>query len=159
MTLYTRPEFPGLQYNSETGEFTWSKARKGARSNRPAGTNNRGYTQITYNYQPYSAHRLAWFFVYGVWPRDMIDHINRVRSDNRIENLREADNQVNQRNAKINSRNTSGHRGVYWHIGKKKWYASIRVNNKQVHIGSYGCITAAMFARKISEQFYEWKGE
>ena len=155
-SVYTRPEFHGLQYDSGNGIFTWIEGKQGARLDKPAGTKSNGYVQITYNYQPYSAHRLAWFFVYGIWPKDMLDHINRIKSDNRIDNLREVDNQRNQRNTKGNSRNTSGHRGVSWHISKKRWYASIRVDDKQLHLGSYGCITAAMFARKISEQFYEW---
>jgi len=158
MSSYTRPEFQGLNYNSDSGEFTWIERRKGVVLGKQAGTNNHDYITITYNYTPYLAHRLAWFFVYGVWPKDMIDHINRVKSDNRIENLREADNQINQRNAKVSSRNTSGRRGVYWHKSRFRWYASIRVDNIQLHLGSFGCFTAAMFARKIAEQFYEWKG-
>lgn len=157
MRVYKRPEFIDLEYNSETGDFYWSGGRRGAIKGKPAGTKSSGYIHITHNYKIYSAHRLAWFFVNGAWPKDMIDHLNRDKSDNRIENLRQATNQINQRNTKISSKNTSGHRGVYWHKGRNKWYASIRVDDKQVHLGSYRCITAAMFARKISEQFYEWR--
>ena len=156
--LFANLDFPDLVYESDTGEFSWLKSKGGSKAGKRAGTlANNGYLHITYNYKSHLAHRLAWLFVMGKWPTGMIDHINRDKLDNRISNLRVVDNQTNQRNAKANSRNTSGHRGVYWHKGKNKWYASIRVNNKQLHIGSYKCYTAAMFARKITEEFYEWK--
>lgn len=151
-------QFPDLAYDSVAGEFFWVASRGGSKLGKKAGTlTQNGYLHITYNYKAYLAHRLAWFFVHGKWPDGMIDHINRNKLDNRIENLRVVDNQTNQRNAGMSAKNTSGHRGVYWHKNKKKWLASIRVDNKQLHLGSYNCITAAMFARKISEEFYGWK--
>lgn len=151
-------QFSDLVYDDETGEFSWLNSKGGSKAGKKAGTlANNGYLHVTYNYKSYLAHRLAWFFVHGEWPNGMIDHINRDKLDNSISNLRVVDNQTNQRNAKPNRRNKSGYRGVYWHKDRKKWYASIRVDNKNQHLGCYGCFTAAMFARKISEKFYEWK--
>src|SRR5690242_11158228 len=63
----------------------------------------------------YYAHRLAWFYVYQVWPKDEIDHINRIPDDNRILNLREANRIENMRNIATPKHNTTGFKGVTRH--------------------------------------------
>jgi hypothetical protein len=70
-----------IEYNPETGLFS--------RNGKPAGTMTKaGYIHIRLDYKIYQAHRLAWYMCYGKWPR-YIDHINRVKDDNRLSNLRE----------------------------------------------------------------------
>lgn len=69
-------------------------------------------------------HHLVWFFHYGYWAKE-IDHINRVRDDNRIENLREVDRSLNNLNTKTRKDNTSGHKGVYFVEQANRWQACI----------------------------------
>ena len=102
-----------LLYDSNTGIFTW----KSTHSTRPlngtvAGSLKKsGYTQIHIDNIIYQAHILAWFYVYGVWPEKELDHKNRIRSDNRIDNLRLASDyqQAHNRNPHPNS---NGYIGV-----------------------------------------------
>jgi len=88
-------------------------------------------------YVLYLSHRLAWFLHYGVWPTDQIDHINNIRDDNRILNLREATNFENQGNRKIQKGGTSKYKGVCWDREKSKWVAYIQVNYKMIKLGRY----------------------
>ncbi|MDA6380520.1 HNH endonuclease signature motif containing protein [Escherichia coli] len=69
---------------------------------------------IMINGKAYPAHRLAWLIVYGTMPDGFIDHINRVRTDNRISNLRLVTHSENMQNRKIQKNNKSGYRGVSW---------------------------------------------
>lgn len=105
-----------LTYDPETGEFRWKtrisiKSTIGKLAGRINATTR--YLDIGIRGRRYGAHRLAWLYVYGEWPRGMIDHINCVRSDNRIANLREANDAVNHANVVAPQRNsTTGLRGV-----------------------------------------------
>lgn len=96
-----------------------------------------GHRRIRIRNIRYAAHRLAWMWVYGEFPNGNLDHINGNPDDNRIENLRIASVAENSRNAKTPFTNTSGVKGVYWHKGKKRWYASCRVNGKKIFIGTF----------------------
>jgi hypothetical protein len=85
------------------------------------------------------AHRLAWFFVHGKWPESLIDHIDGCTSNNKIENLREVDNQTNLQNQRKPqaSNKTSGVLGVSWSNHAKRWVACIKHNKKSIRIGAY----------------------
>lgn len=141
-----------FDYNAEKGEFTWKQrplhhfaSQHGQKccnayyAGKPAKgcPNTKGYLQIRVNKKLYFAHRLAWLHFYGEHPKDQIDHINCIKTDNRISNLREATNFENSRNTKINSRNKSGFKGVRWHVRDKVWRAEIRINKKYVYLGSF----------------------
>jgi len=145
-----------LDYDPETGIFTW----KASTSNRVkvgdvAGcSNGDGYLRIRLHNRLFLAHRLAWLYVYGSWPEDQLDHVNRVRTDNRISNLREVTNKQNQQNASKRSNNTSGHPGVYWCKRDSKWVAQIKHNYKRIHIGYFDDLEAAIAARKAAEKLY-----
>lgn len=118
-----------LNYDAETGQFTWrvdrtGKARVGAR----AGTlQNNGAASIGIDGKVYLAHRLAWLWTHGEWPASGIDHINGDRSDNRLDNLRSATPMQNGANRCLDRRNKSGYRGVSWHKDKQMWLAQITV--------------------------------
>ena len=73
----------------------------------------------------------------GSFPKDEIDHINHNRLDNKWSNLRKASRKENMQNYKKPATNTSGYMGVCWHKNAKKWIASIRINNKRIHLGSF----------------------
>ena len=80
-----------LNYDPDTGDFTWKVSTSNrVRVGQVAGTlRHDGYIRIKVNGKLYLAHRLAWFFVYGVWPVEFLDHIDQDKSNNRINNLRE----------------------------------------------------------------------
>ena len=126
-----------LRYDPHTGIFTWAKRRIGTRFGVEAGCFKDGYRVIRINGKLVRAHRLAFLYMTGSWPKHHIDHINGDRSDNRWINLREVDfqtNNENQRKAKSNSK--SGILGVMRHQGR--WMAQIQVDGKSKYIGMYG---------------------
>lgn len=100
--------------------------------------NNRGYEAICIGRKIYRAHRLAWVFVYGVIPKE-IDHINGIRSDNRIVNLRECSSRQNSYNRKkvIATKTSSVYKGVCWSSYHRKWIARITINGKDKHLGAF----------------------
>jgi hypothetical protein len=122
-----------LTYNPETGIFNWIK-RNG---NIAGSTNVRGYVTISISDKDYLAHRLAWFYVKGANPINLIDHVNGVCDDNRIINLREASRSQNAWNQIISTRNTSGLKGVSWDKHRNKWKAQIQILRKVKHIGYF----------------------
>jgi hypothetical protein len=139
-----------LDYNSETGAFTWiiQTARKQTKIGDVAGGLHKstGYWQICIDYHVYRAHRLAWLYMTGAWPMNQIDHINFNRIDNRFDNLREATNSQNQGNRGIQKNNTSGFKGVRWNISAKKWRSQIYINNKHIYLGGFDSINDAVTA-------------
>ncbi len=140
-----------LNYDPATGIFTNRVVRQGMRkgANSIAGTKNiHGYIVIQIDGHKVGAHRLAWLYMYGDWPVNQIDHINRVRDDNRIANLRDVTASENVHNAANWTKNTSGVRNVVWHKRNKKWQAQIMVNNKYKYLGLYNDLEEA---RKVAE--------
>lgn len=76
-------------------------------------------------------------YTYGHWPKGHLDHINRDRTDNRIENLRDITPAENQHNSNVLKNNTSGFRGVNWSSDMGKWVAKICINRKQIYLGAF----------------------
>ena len=126
-----------LDYNPETGEFTWiSGRRQGKRQGKRAGcADGRGYLRIEIDGRHYRGHRLAWLHVFGKWPDGDLDHANGDRADNRISNLRSATRSQNAANMRRRRINTSGLKGVSFHRGK--WQARITKHGKARHLGSF----------------------
>ena len=121
-----------ILYNPTTGKFTRKVGK-----NRVGSKDKDGYIVIKINNKNYKAHRLAWFLFYGKWPVLQIDHINGVRDDNRIENLREVTSQENNFNRKPKPGSTSKHKGVSWCKRDKRWIAQICVDGKNTRLGSF----------------------
>lgn len=112
-----------------------------------------GYVVLKISGVTYKAHRLIWKMVYGE-DAEQIDHVNGVRSDNRLLNLRAVTKEENAKNRAISRNNTSGHQGVYWHTKYGKWYSKIVVDNKTINLywgDSYEC---AVQARVEAETLY-----
>jgi hypothetical protein len=131
-----------LAYDPATGSLVWrwrsdiSDHRNRLFVGREVGRiEGRGYRQVTLAGKNYQAHRLAWFLTHGQWPVDEIDHINGVRSDNRIVNLRLASRQRNTWNTVRRRGGISGFKGVVWNRKNSKWEASIRVGAKRIYLG------------------------
>lgn len=130
-----------LDYDPTTGVFVWRLKPKQGRvqAGQTAGNlNSNGYVRIKFDGVECLAHRLAWFYVHGQWPKEFIDHINGDRRDNRIANLREANNQQNHENiTAAQSNSASGLRGVSYEKRSGKWRADIKTNGKQRTLGYY----------------------
>jgi len=125
-----------LHYNPDTGVFTWRASRGHLAAGRIAGYGNgRGYIQIKVDDRAYVAHRLAWLYMHGRFPSAQLDHINGVRGDNRIANLREASQSENQQNIKGARRGSATRLGVSF--AKGKWRAEIQVNGRRTNLGHY----------------------
>lgn len=141
-----------LSYSPETGVFTWLVSRGGrAQPGAKAGTRNvNGYWRIDVEGEKLYAHRLAWLYMTGSWPKGEIDHINGVRADNRFPNLREATVSENRRNVTMRRHNTSGVFGVTFDKARKKWKAQIVVDRKCIFIGRFDAIEDAKKARDMA---------
>lgn len=115
--------------------------------------NGDGYVHGRILNRNYFAHRVIWAITYDEWP-DHIDHVNGIRSDNRIENLRSVSQAENNRNQKRRSTNTSGVCGVSWCKRDGKWVARITSNGKYKCLGYFDDFDDAVSARKAAEEKY-----
>jgi hypothetical protein len=97
------------------------------------------------------AHRVIWAMETGSWPESHIDHINGIRTDNRIQNLRVVSAKENQRNMAKRKSNRSGACGVSMYKDNKRWIARIKAFGKTKHIGLFESIEEAVAARKAAE--------
>ena len=145
-----------FSYNPETGNFSRLK-RMGywGRVGSIAGTiDSWGYVVIKIDQKSYKAHRLAWLYVYGVWPENHIDHIDGNISNNRIVNLRDVDvatNSQNQRKAHKNS--ASGFLGAY-KTKNGKFLSVINVRGKSMYLGTFSDPLAAHNAYLTAKRKY-----
>ena len=117
---------------------------------------SRGYAYFSYCGQDVYLHRLltntALFFDTRDKDIEIIDHINRNRCDNRIENLRMIKKSENPVNCSVYSNNKSGHKGISWLERLRKWQVNIQYKNKNHYIGVFENIDDAILARKQAEQ-------
>jgi len=132
-----------------------SRALKDARS---GGKHHSGYYHVRYENKFHMVHRIIWVMVTG---KDIpegyeIDHINHVRDDNRIDNLRMVTVQENRRNQRLTARNTSGCIGVSKYTPRNMWQAQIKVNGKNMHLGFYDEFDDAVSVRKEAEKKYNF---
>jgi len=140
-----------LHYDKDTGVFTRKiKLANGIQVGDIAGCVDgvNGYIVIIIDGKNYRAHRLAWLYVNGGFPKEQIDHISHDRTDNKIANLRSVTNQENQMNKSMLKNNTSGFTGVYWHKPTNKWQSQIMINGKYKHLGYFTNKNDAIKARK-----------
>jgi HNH endonuclease len=141
-----------LHYDPETGVFTWRKSA----SNRVAvgmvaGTlSKRGYVCIAVDGKTYKAHRLAFLWMTGCFPKRLVDHEDRNTSNNRWKNLRDATYSQNISNAKVYRTNTTGVKGVErWRGSGGNWRACIRINGKRKHLGFFHDFDLAVEFRQL----------
>jgi hypothetical protein len=151
-----------LRYDRETGEFFWlhfsGRRGKAVPGSKAGSTGKRGYIYIGIAGHSYQAHRLAWLYVHGSWPDNLIDHINGDPLDNRICNLRLCDHSLNMANRGAPANNTSGVKGVVWDRSRGKWAARICVNYKTINLGRFDNIGAAAsaYSKAASRYFGEF---
>lgn len=160
----TRDELMAVaEYDPETGLFT----SKVAMGRTPAGailghiTKQSGYRYMQIAGKRDLAHRLAWLYAHGVYPKHEIDHINRNRADNRIVNLRAATSAENRQNMPIAANNTSGCTGVSFDKRVQKFHAYIKVNKSpRKHIGYFNSFDEAVAARLAAKaELHKFHGQ
>jgi hypothetical protein len=164
-----------LRYEPDTGKLFWRErtpdmfedgsrpARdkcatwNGRYANKQAGTvTNFGYISVSIWKCRIMAHRIAWAMYYGDLPKFNIDHINGNGLDNKISNLRDVDQKENSRNQRARSNNAGNITGVHWDKSRNQWQAYIKVNYKQIHLGRFKSLDAAIAARKDAEVKYNF---
>lgn len=143
-----------FSYDKDSGEFTRIVSVGGMRAGSKAGTvYKNGYVRISVDGKVYAAHRLAWLYVNGEFPVCGIDHINGVKTDNRMANLRVAGQQENMQNVrKAKSHSKSGLLGVY--KSRNKWAAQITVNKVKRFLGVYETPEAAHCAYMAEKEMF-----
>ena len=159
MTQITQSELIRLvTYDANTGVIAWRVQRGPNAVGRVADCHDHhGYIVVRVNRVLYKAHRLAWLYTYGEWPEDELDHINRVRNDNRIANLRLSDRARNPKNTGMFCTNTSGVKGVSFHKASRLWHARIYDKNRCISLGFYDTLAAAAVARAAAEEKYGYR--
>ena len=170
----TRKELPPvdllrklLRYEPETGKLFWRERHlnhfksqrdmtswnaKNAENEAFTSYDGHGYKRGAIFRRHYPAHRVAYAIYHGAWPEGDIDHINGVRNDNRIENIRCVSRSGNARNQKLRRNSKTGNVGVHWYNRLGRWVARATIDGHCRHIGTYGCKTAAIVARRAFEQ-------
>ena len=134
-----------LAYDKASGRFTWVQPSSprvfvGA----PAGSLHKGsgYRRLMVDGRKYSEHRLAWLAVTGEFPPVLIDHINGLKHDNRIVNLRLATRKQNNENVKVRADNTSGFKGATLRPDGR-WEAQIQNHKTKIYLGLFDTPEAA----------------
>jgi len=101
-----------------------------------------GYKKVIVNGKHLFVHRVLFWLYHGYWPK-LVDHINRDRLDNSVDNLRDVSQLVNANNRGLNSNNKSGVRGVRWHKATGKWEATATYNYKRKYLGLHDTVSEA----------------
>lgn len=150
-----------LRYDPETGKLFWLPRSRSMfssdRSQKTWNTRNAGkeaglsdpasYMRVTIFGKTYLAHRICWALHHGKWPENHIDHINGVKHDNRIVNLRDCTNSENSKNSKLPANNTSGVCGVTWDARHGYWKAQGKSLGVNYNLGSFATKSEAIEAR------------
>lgn len=142
-----------VEYDPDTGNFI--RLRGKGKGNLAGSINKyKQYVYIRIAGKRYMAHRIAWLYVYGASPDGDIDHINRIKHDNRIANLRVVSKSDNQHNHPKSRSNTSGFTGVYFN--KYSWVAQITYKGKVIYLGSFATKEEAINKRKVANEVFEF---
>jgi hypothetical protein len=116
---------------------------------------SRGYRVVQVNKKIYKEHRLVFLYFNGTLPKTL-DHINRDKADNRIENLRAVSDALNAQNRKAHKNNVAGHKNVSYHKKRKCYYVRIMVNYEEKFIGSFKTLEEAIHvAEHTRKQYHE----
>ncbi len=142
-----------FDYDPLTGLLTWK------RDGLIAGfIDKEGYWEVRCGGKRWFVHRIAWLITYGKWPDHSIDHINQVKTDNRLINLRDVTQAENNKNMQrwaegrwIPRHNTSGHVGVYFRKDRNRWRARIKRNSVYQCLGCFATYEEAVEARRAAE--------
>jgi hypothetical protein len=125
-------EYLRYVFDYKDGNLIWRINKGRSKIGDVAGSfDNKGYKQLKLNQVTYRLHRLIWIW-HGKELTGDIDHIDRNKNNNKIENLRIVSASVNQWNT---DRAEKG--GVAFHKASNKWRARIKINNEEIYLGVY----------------------
>ena len=136
-------------FNYREDGFLIAKTRVGRRKENSVVSvmNVKGYYVTRINKRTYGAHRIIFLWHHGYLPPE-VDHIDLNRGNNRIDNLRSATTQENQRNTRARRNNSSGFKGVVYEKDRGTWRALICLDRKKIHLGRFSTPEAAHAAYK-----------
>jgi HNH endonuclease len=139
------------------GALYWRASRRGIRRLLAGCANKNGYWEIKVNGAAYKRHRLVFLMFRGYMPEwpNQIDHINRVKGDDRIENLRDVTPSQNMWNTDRKGRKG---RGYYWNNDRQKWMAYIRVAGRLIYLGYFSSRAKARAAYLAAKKIYHRTG-
>lgn len=158
-----------IDYDPDAGTFTWRERSRRFFKNdqqyktwnslfcgKAAGSVNKhkGYLMITLFYRHYASHRLAWLYVTGEWPSNVIDHIDHDRLNNRFSNLRDIDRTQNSQNMSRQSKRSNQTMGVLWRKNRQVWIAKIVVQKKEIYLGTFKTQEEAAAVRREANERY-----
>jgi hypothetical protein len=128
------------------GSLYWKKSNspRAKVGNKAGSLSKYGYVDVRVNGSLQKAHRIIFVMHHGYTP-ELIDHINGIRDDNRIENLRAADYQKNMFNSKA-KQSFSGCKNIYWRESRKRWFVKLCIQDKQIYAGSFKELDKAKLA-------------
>lgn len=140
-------------YDQTSGRLSRSVGYSNTKESLSGTLNTDGYYEFKVGNLRLKAHRIIWFMVYGEWP-EQIDHINGVRTDNRLKNLREVSSLDNSKN-RARLKSATGETGVGFTGSLKNPYISRIVDmGKIIHLGVFKTLEEAVAARKTAEEKY-----
>jgi hypothetical protein len=142
-------------FDYSNGVLYWKTSPRNGWTGKPVNhkTSN-GYLKAKVDGKLIPVHRLVWLLHYGDTP-ELIDHINGIRHDNRIENLRICNDSENARNRAKSSNNTSGYQNVVWNKSNRNYNVQITVNKRKMHIGVFDDVElAALVAEEARHKFF-----
>ena len=161
--LNERRQFFLEVFEYRDGHLYWKEIKYKRKVDKPAGhINNQGYRIITFwnkvekKYKTYLMHRVVFLMHHGYLPKTL-DLIDGNKSNNNIDNLREATLSQNMHNTKIYTNNSSGYKGVTWSKQKKKYIGLFKMNYKEYYAGSFKLAEEA--AKAVMELREKLQGE
>lgn len=156
MTTLTQEEAHRL-FEYRDGVLFWRerpKFSRKAKGDMEAGApSGHGYKKVTVNQKQFYVHQLVFLMHNGYIP-EVVDHIDGKTDNNQIYNLRASNKSLNACNSKLNSKNTSGHKGVIWSKLSQKWMSRIQVNQRSKHLGVFEDFELACFVADEARRLY-----
>lgn len=145
-----------MHYDPLTGQFTWIKtlSRRAVAGTKSGNPYSNGYLRSCIDGEEILCHRLAWFYMTGIWPDHEVDHKNRVRSDNSWNNLRPSTNSQNKMNRLAHKGSKSGIKGVSWSERRQLWQVSICTKGIRTYLGEFKDIELAKKAIEDARPVY-----
>lgn len=148
-----------FEYEPDTGKLLWRISRGRAKAGTEVGwLTEHGYRRVIIGGKGKMIHRIIWDMnnLEKLKDNEDIDHINHVKDDNRLSNLRKVTRAENNKNRPKSRHNTSGQLGVYWDKSRNKWAAQIKVNGRQVYLGRFDSKREAINVRHVAEAKYDF---
>lgn len=131
------------------GNLYWKVNKPGLKIGDKAGSLQiHGYYSVGINYKQYYNHRLIYLYHYGYIPK-YIDHIDNNSLNNKIENLRKVTMSQNIMNSRLNKNSSSQYKGVSWYKPSQKWRSRIKIDGKEIYLGSFDDDWTAAFIYNV----------